>query len=57
MTPIIRRTFLFTVAIAPIAHVALVHAVDALPDAKFVGFAESTTSRSSQASWRSASLQ
>ena len=40
MTPIIRRTFLVAVAVAPIAHVALVHAVDALPDAKFVGFAE-----------------
>ena len=40
MTPIIRRTFLVAVAIAPIAQVALVHAVDALPDAKFVGFAE-----------------
>ena len=40
MTPIIRRTFLVAVAVAPISHVALVHAVDALPDAKFVGFAE-----------------
>ena len=40
MTPIIRRTFLVAVAVAPIAQVALVHAVDALPDARFVGFAE-----------------
>ena len=40
MTPIIRRTFLVAVAVAPISHVALVHAVDALPDARFVGFAE-----------------
>jgi putative membrane protein len=40
MTPIIRRTFLAAVAVAPISHVALVHAVDALPDARFVGFAE-----------------
>jgi putative membrane protein len=37
MTPIIRRTFLVAVAVAPISHVALVHA---LPDARFVGFAE-----------------
>jgi len=35
-----RRTFLVAVAVAPIAHVAVVHAVDALPDARFVGFAE-----------------
>jgi len=34
MSPIIRRTFLVGVAIAPIAQVALVNAVDALPDAK-----------------------
>ena len=40
MTPIIRRTFLVAIAVAPISHVALVHAVDALPDARFVGFAE-----------------
>jgi putative membrane protein len=40
MTPILRRAFLVAVAIAPISHVALVHAVDALPDARFVGFAE-----------------
>jgi putative membrane protein len=40
MTPIIRRTFLVAVAVAPILHVASVHAVDALPDARFVGFAE-----------------
>jgi len=40
MTPIIRRTFLVAVAVAPISHVASVYAVDALPDARFVGFAE-----------------
>jgi putative membrane protein len=40
MTPIIRRTFLVAVAVAPILHVASAHAVDALPDARFVGFAE-----------------
>ena len=40
MTPIIRRTFLVAVAVAPFSHVTLVHAVDALPDARFVGFAE-----------------
>ena len=40
MTPIIRRTFLVAVAVAPLSHVSLVHAVDALPDARFVGFAE-----------------
>jgi putative membrane protein len=40
MTTINRRTFLVAVAIAPIARVAMVHAVDALPDARFVGFAE-----------------
>ena len=40
MTSIIRRTFLVAVAVAPISHVTFVHAVDALPDARFVGFAE-----------------
>jgi putative membrane protein len=40
MTPFIRRTFLVAVAAAPLSHVTLVHAVDALPDARFVGFAE-----------------
>ena len=40
MTPIIRRTFLVAVAVAPFSHVTLVNAVDALPDARFVGFAE-----------------
>ena len=39
MTPIIRRTFLVAVAATPLSHVTLVHAVDALPDARFVGFA------------------
>lgn len=40
MTPIIRRTFLAAVAVAPLSYVPSVHAVDALPDARFVGFAE-----------------
>ena len=40
MTPIIRRTFLAALAVAPLAHAVSVHAVDALPDARFVGFAE-----------------
>ncbi len=40
MTPILRRTLLVAVAVAPLARVAAVHAVDALPDARFVGFAE-----------------
>ena len=40
MTSIIRRTFLVAVAVAPLSRVTLVHAVDALPDARFVGFAE-----------------
>ena len=38
MTPIARRTFIVAVAVAPISRVAF--AVDALPDARFVGFAE-----------------
>ena len=38
MTPIARRTFLVAIAVVPITHVAF--AVDALPDARFVGFAE-----------------
>ena len=38
MTTIARRTFLVAVALAPISRVAF--AVDALPDARFVGFAE-----------------
>jgi putative membrane protein len=38
MTQIARRTFLVAVAVAPVARVAL--AIDALPDARFVGFAE-----------------
>ena len=40
MTSIIRRTFLVAIAAAPVLHVASVHAVEALPDARFVGFAE-----------------
>ena len=38
MTPIARRTFIFAVVVAPISRAAF--AVDALPDARFVGFAE-----------------
>jgi len=58
MTPIIRRTFLVAVAIAPIAQVALVHAVNSLPDAKCVGFAETVNDFEIQSpSWRSPSLQ
>lgn len=40
MTSIIRRTFLAAIAVAPLAYVSSVHAVDALPDSRFVGFAE-----------------
>lgn len=40
MNSIIRRTFLVAIAAAPVLHVASVHAVEALPDARFVGFAE-----------------
>ena len=38
MTPIARRALIVAFAIAPISRLA--HAVDALPDARFVGFAE-----------------
>ena len=51
MTSIIRRTFLLAIAAAPVLHVASVHAVEALPDARFVGFAETVNDfeiRSSQ---------
>lgn len=40
MTPLNRRTLLAAFAVVPMSHAALVHAVDALPDARFVGFAE-----------------
>ena len=40
MMPISRRAFVATVALASISHVPFAHAVDALPDARFVGFAE-----------------
>jgi putative membrane protein len=40
MTSISRSTLLVALADAPISHVAPVHAVNALPDAQFVGFAE-----------------
>jgi putative membrane protein len=40
MMPMSRRVFVATVAVASISFVPLAHAVDALPDAQFVGFAE-----------------
>ena len=40
MTSIFRRTFLVAVALSPLSGIPVAHAVDALPDAKFVGFAE-----------------
>jgi putative membrane protein len=40
MTPILRRAFMATVAVASISYVPFAQAVDALPDARFVGFAE-----------------
>jgi len=40
MTPISRRTFVSIIVVTPIFGVGNAHAVDALPDARFVGFAE-----------------
>jgi putative membrane protein len=40
MTSIIRRSFLAIVAMAPVSYIPLAHGVDALPDARFVGFAQ-----------------
>lgn len=40
MMTISRRAFMATVAVASISYVSLAEAVDALPDARFVGFAE-----------------
>src|SRR5947209_2936649 len=40
MTPMLRRAFMSTVAVASISYVPLALAVDALPDARFVGFAQ-----------------
>jgi putative membrane protein len=40
MMPILRRAFMATVAVASISYVPLARAVDALPDARFVGFAQ-----------------
>ena len=40
MMPISRRAFVATVAFASISYVPFAQAVDALPDARFVGFAE-----------------
>lgn len=36
-----RRSLLFALSALPVAYAATVHAVDALPDARFVGFAQS----------------
>lgn len=40
MTQMIRRHFLGTLAVAPVAYATTALAVDALPDARFVGFAQ-----------------
>jgi putative membrane protein len=40
MTLIARRSLLLTLTAAPFCYVPLAHAVDALPDARFVGFAQ-----------------
>jgi putative membrane protein len=40
MMPITRRAFMATVAVASLSFVPLAQAVDALPDSRFVGFAE-----------------
>ena len=40
MMPISRRGFMATVAVASISYAPVVQAVNALPDARFVGFAE-----------------
>ena len=56
MTPIARRIFLAVVTVASIPRVAL--AMDALPDARFVGFAETVNDFDNQwANWLSPSLQ
>ena len=40
MTLIARRSLLIALAAAPAAYTSLAYAVDALPDARFVGFAQ-----------------
>jgi putative membrane protein len=40
MTPITRRTILVGLALVPISYTPSAFAVDALPDARFVGFAQ-----------------
>ena len=40
MTLIARRSLLIAMAAAPAAYSSVAHAVDALPDARFVGFAQ-----------------
>ena len=40
MTGIARRSFLITVSAGPMVYAATAQAVDALPDARFVGFAQ-----------------
>jgi putative membrane protein len=50
MTPILRRAFMATVAVASISYVPLAQAVDALPDARFVGFAQTVNDFAIQSS-------
>ena len=40
MTLIARRSLLIALAATPVVYVPLAHAVDALPDARFVGFSQ-----------------
>ena len=40
MPGIVRRSFLVALSVAPIAYASAARAVDALPDARFVGFAQ-----------------
>jgi putative membrane protein len=40
MTPLARRSFLVALSAATVGRAATAHAVDALPDARFVGFAQ-----------------
>jgi putative membrane protein len=40
MTPIARRSFLVALSVASVGGAVTAHAVDALPDARFVGFAQ-----------------
>jgi putative membrane protein len=40
MTPITRRSFMVALSVASVSGAGAAHAVDALPDARFVGFAQ-----------------